>query len=218
MHYAIAAGEPGTQGKPYKFFKFRTENATQKCTKSDEFSIVFDSPEQLQEVCPNEDIVGILTAMGVEVNSTYTYTPTACAKALFRLVEQNAVSWGHDEPDPTPTEEPAMAEAVKKPAKKSAAKKPKSEKKAKAAKAPKEKKPNLQAKARGSVPKTGKIKKLAPNPARVGTNRHLNIEAILGSKTVEEALNNLRNLQPQGGMVDIRFALANKLIEVIGGE
>lgn len=94
--------------------------------------------------------------------------------------------------------------ATAKKAKKSAAKKPKAPKKER----------KLQAKVAGRMAKTGKIKKLGTNPAREGTKRYENLEVILQSKTVESALETLRNMTPPGGMLDIRFALESGLIEV----
>jgi hypothetical protein len=66
--------------------------------------------------------------------------------------------------------------------------------------------------------KTGKIKKLGTNPAREGTKRYENLEVVLQSRTVESALETLRNLTPPGGMVDIRFALESGLIEISGND
>ena len=96
---------------------------------------------------------------------------------------------------------------------------PKKSAKPKAAKKtePKERKKPLQAKVkgRGAVPKEGKIRKLAANPARAGTKRHTNLEVIYASKNVQDALRDLRALPNPGGMDDIRFAVANGLIEIV---
>lgn len=205
MFYAIVNATPGTQGKPYHFYKFKSRGSAQKNAGTDEFSLVFESAEELHSLCPTEDIKGILVSCGVEVPETAT--PNQISHALFLLVSENATSWSAKKEETTQTEEPDMATAKK--AKKTAAKKPKAEKKAKAPK-----KAPLQAKVSGRMAKTGKIKKLGQNPAREGTKRYENLEVILGSKTVESALETLRNMTPPGGMVDIRFAVANGLIEV----
>jgi hypothetical protein len=198
MHFAIVNAPPGTQGKPYRFYKFRTLNTANKCSEVDEFALVYESSEQLKQLCPTDDIRAIVVAMGHEVPENANHD--ALVRALHRLVENEAVSWST-----TQTEEPEVA--TKKAPKKAA--------KPKVAKEKKERKSPLQAKFSGKLTKSGKIKKLAPNPARAGTRRHLNLEVIYNSKTVEDALRDLRNLTTPGGMVDIRFAVANGLIEII---
>ena len=45
-------------------------------------------------------------------------------------------------------------------------------------------------------------------PLRAGTNRYRNMEVIMGSATVAEAMEKLRNLNPApGGGVDIKIAI-----------
>ena len=200
MIYVILNSPPGTQGKAYHFYKFNSEISARKCAKTDEFSLVFESVDGLEVVRSADDIKGILTASGVDVPETAT--KSQMANALFLLVSENATSWSGKNDETTQSEEPDMATAKK-------AKKPKAEKvvKAKAAK-------KVQAKVAGRMAKTGKIKKLGTNPAREGTKRYENIEIILQSKTVESALETLRNMTPPGGMLDIRFALESGLIEV----
>ena len=201
MHYAVVNAPPGTQGKPYRFYKFRTLNVANKCSEVDEFSLVYESPDQLKQLCPSEDIRAILVALGHEVPETANHD--ALVNALHRLVETEATSWSKENEAAQSEEEPEMA-------KKATAKKPA----AKKAAVKKERKVPLQAKANGKMGKTGKIKKLAPNPAREGTKRFTNLEVIYNSKTVEDALRDLRNLPAPGGMADIRFAVANGLIEI----
>ena len=205
MHYAVVNAPPGSSGNAYRFFKFKALSAAHKCPLVDEFALVYEVPEQLQQLCPADDLRAILIACGVEVPDSATHI--MLANALHRLVEENATSWAKESAQ---NGEPEMA-SVKK-AKKAAA-----PKKAKAKKAPapkKERKVPLQAKLKGRMAREGRIKKLGTNPAREGTNRYANLEVILAAKTVEEALRNLRNLPKPGGMVDIRFAIANGLIEV----
>jgi hypothetical protein len=209
MFYVVLNGQPGSQGKAYHFYKFKSENAAKKCARTDDFSLAFESADGLEVVCSADDIKGVLTASGVEVPETAT--KSQMANALFLLVSENATSWSGKNDETTQTEEPDMATAKK--AKKSAAKKPKAEKVAKV-KAPKK----VQAKAPGRMSKTGKIKKLGTNPAREGTKRYENLEVVLQSKTVESALETLRNMTPPGGMLDIRFALESGLIEISGND
>lgn len=210
MHYAVVNAPPGSTGKPYRFFKFRTLNAAHKCQEVDEFALVYESQEQLEMLCHPDDIKGILTAVGVEVPSVVT--ATALAKALHRLVEETATTWSSEKAEETTQEEePDMATAKK-------SKKPaKAKTKTTTKPVKKERKTPLKDKARGPLAQTGKIKVLAKNPAREGTIRHANLEVILNSKTLEEALRNLRNMTPPGGMIDVRFAVANGLIEILNG-
>jgi len=210
MHYAIVNAPPGSQGKPYRFYKFKTLNAANKCSEVDEFALVYESPDQLKQLCPAADLRAILVATGNEVPDSATHD--ALANALHRLTEQNATSWSAEKAEEiTQQEEPDMA--VKKAAAKKSSK-PKAAKPKKEAAPKKERRAPLQAKAKGGMPKAGKIKKLAPNPAREGTKRFTNLEVIYNSKTVEDALRDLRNLPVPGGMTDIRFAVANGLIEI----
>lgn len=205
MIYAIVPGEPGTQGKAYHFFKYKARTSAQKNAGSDEFSLVFESAEELQQLRPTEDLKGILTSSGVDVPETAT--ESQIANALFLLVSENA-TWPAQKEEATQTEEPEMATA-----KKTKSKKAPAEKKAKAPKKV------IQAKTSGRMAKTGKIKKLGvPNPARQGTKRYENLEVVLGSKTVESALETLRNMTPPGGMLDIRFAIESGLIEVTNND
>lgn len=211
MHFAIVNAPPGSTGKPYRFYKFKTLNAAHKCPEVDEFALVYESQEQLQQLCPMEDIRAVLISLGIEVPESVTHA--ALANALHKLTEKNATSWSSEKAEETTLEEePEEMASIKKAAKKSAA--PKKAKAKKAAPVKKERKVPLQAKLTGRMQQTGKIKVLGKNPAREGTNRYDNLAVILASKTVEEALRNLRNLPKPGGMVDIRFALANGLIEV----
>jgi hypothetical protein len=212
MHYAVVNAPPGSQGKPYRFYKFRTLNTANKCSEVDEFSLVYESPDQLKEICPLEDIKAILVSLGHEVPENATHD--ACVNALHRLVEESAITWSAEASEAAQIEEePEMA--AKKATKKTAAKKSAKPKVAKEAKPKKERKVPLQAKVTGKMGKSGKIKKLSPNPAREGTIRHTNLEVIYNSKTVEDALRDLRVLPKPGGMGDIRFAVANGLIEII---
>lgn len=217
MHYAIVNAPPGSQGKPYRFFKFRSLASAHKCPDVDEFALVYESSEQLKQVCPAEDLKAILTAIGQEVPDYISHD--MLAKGLHTLVEENATTWSSEKADEaTQEEEPDMATA-KKTKKAAASKKPQT--KTATAKKPaaekKERKVPVKAKVIGKVEKVGKIKVLAANPARNGTHRYENLEVIFAAKTVEEALRNLRNMTPPGGMLDIRFALANKLIEITNG-
>lgn len=217
MYYAIVAGEAGTQGNAYKFYKFKTENAAVKCAKLDEFSVVFLTEDGLKELCKPEELTGILTAMGVEVNDGYSHE--TLAKAVFRMAEERA-TWASEENPEPPVEQESeeMAAAKKSATKKAKAPKEPKAKKEKVAKAPKEAKPKLQRKKIGKFDPKAKIKKLVKdNPARPGTVRHQNLEIVFSSKTVEEAVAALKGTQ-KGGLVDVKFAIANNLIEVIQPE
>lgn len=217
MHYAIVEAKEGSRGKPYQFFKFRSLKAAHNCPVVDEFALVYESLEQLEQLCHADDLRGILRALGVEIPNNANHA--MLAKALHRLAEESATSWSESEETTQKEEEPEMATAKK--TKKPAAKKAKAAKspKPKVAKPPKErkvaKKRPLQAKITGKLDKSAKIKVLAANPARPGTIRHDNLQVIYAAKTLEEALRNLNNMPKKGGMVDVRFALANGLIEVV---
>lgn len=214
MHYAIVDAPPGATGKPYRFYKFRTLTSAHKCPEVSEFALVYESPEQLKQLCPADDIRAILVAMGHEVPETISHS--ALVDGIHKLVEQTATTWSSEKADETTPEEEEPDMATAKKTKKAAKPKTKTATAKKPA-AKKERKAPLQAKATGRMSQTGKIKVLADNPARKGTHRYDNLEVILAAKTVEEALRNLRNMTPPGGMVDIRFAVANKLIEVTNG-
>jgi hypothetical protein len=212
MHFAVVSAPEGSQGKPYRFFKFRTLNAANKCPDVDEFALVYESEEQLQQLCHADDLKGILRSLGVEIPSNAT--PVMLARALHRLVEENATTWSSEKAEEiTQSEEPEMAE---KKAKKPAAKKPAKPKAEKVAKPKAEKRP-VQAKVSGKLPKESRIKVVGKNPARPGSIRFENLEVIFAAKTVEEALRNLRAMPRKGGMIDIRFAIDNGLIEVANG-
>lgn len=214
MHFAVVDSPPGGQGKPYRFYKFRSLASAHKCPEVNEFALVYESPEQLQQLCPADDIKAILIAVGVDVPDNAGHV--ALANALHKLVEETATTWSSEKAEETtPEEEPDMA-TVKK-AKKSTAKPKTKTATAKKPAVKKERKVPLQAKASGKLAQAGKIKVLAENPARKGTNRYQNLDVILAAKTVEEALRNLRNMTPPGGMVDIRFAVANRLIDITNG-
>lgn len=221
MHFAVVSAPEGSQGKPYMFFKFRTLNAANKCPDVDEFALVYESEEQLQQLCHADDLKGILRSLGVEIPSNAT--PVMLARALHRLVEEKATTWSSEKAEEiTQPEEPEMAEKkAKKPAsKKETVAKPKAEKtvKPKAEKIAKPKaKSSVQAKGGGKLDKAARIKVLTKNPAKPGSIRYENLEVIFAAKTVEEALRNLRAMPRGGGMLDIRFALANGLIEVANG-
>ena len=64
-----------------------------------------------------------------------------------------------------------------------------------------------------------KIKKLAANPARVGTTRHAIVETIFAARTVAEALDSTVSRKDgtdyKLGLPDIYFALENGLIELV---
>lgn len=219
MHFAVVTAPEGSTGKPYRFYKFRSLKAAHKCPEVDEFALVYESEEQLQQLCPADDLWGILRSVGVEIPSNATHV--MLAKALHRLVEENATTWSSEKAEEATQieEEPEMAE---KKAKKPAAKKAKDfSKPKKPAAVAKEKTPKvakkrpLQAKVTGKLPKQGKIKVLGHNTARPGSIRYENLEVIFSAKTVEEALRNLHAMPRKGGTVDLRFALANNLIEII---
>jgi hypothetical protein len=218
MHFAIVDSPSGSQGKPYRFYKFRSLASAHKCPEVTEFALVYESLDQLKQLCPADDIRAILIAVGETVPTSISHE--MLATGLHKLVEQNATTWSSEKAEEaTQEEEPDMATAKK--AKKTAktktatakAKKPAVKKVAEK----KERKVPLKTKATGKMESSGKIKVLAANPARKGTHRYENLEVIFGSKTVEEALHTLRNMTPKGGMLDIRFAVANKLIEVSNG-
>lgn len=213
MHYAVVPAQPGSKGKAYNIYKFRTLKVANNCSEVDEFALVYESPEQLKEISPAEDLRAILVSLGHEVPETATHE--ALARALHKLAEETATTWSSEQAEETTQEEePDMAEkkATKKASPKKSAK-PKAAKKTE----PKERKKPLQAKVkgRGAVPKEGKIRKLVANPAREGTKRHTNLEVIYASKNVQDALRDLRALPNPGGMDDIRFAVANGLIEIV---
>jgi hypothetical protein len=106
MFYVVLNGQPGSQGKAYHFYKFKSENAAKKCARTDDFSLAFESPDGLEVVCSADDIKGVLTASGVEVPETAT--KSQMANALFLLVSENATSWSGKNDETTQTEEPDM--------------------------------------------------------------------------------------------------------------
>jgi hypothetical protein len=111
------------------------------------------------------------------------------------------------------------AELENAPKKKSKSKKAKAPKEPKAPKAPKEKK---ERKPFGNKPAydvtmvitaTGKA-----NPFRQGTFRHRNIEAVIASETVGEALEKLRAFEVSpSNAADIKLAVEHQLITLSGG-
>jgi hypothetical protein len=217
MHYAIVNAPPGSVGKAYRFFKFRSLSSAHKCPEVDEFALVYESMEQLKQICPTDDLKAILVSVGKEVPNFISHE--MLAQGLHKLVEQNATTWSSEKADETTQEkEPDMATA-KKTKKAASAKKPKTKTVAakKPAAAKKERKIPMKTKAVGKMEHAGKIKVIGANNARKGSNRYNNLEVIFAAKTVEEALRNLRNMTPKGGMLDIRFAVANGLIEISNG-
>jgi hypothetical protein len=108
MHYAVVSAPEGSHGKPYRFYKFRSLASAHKCPEVDEFALVYESVEQLEQLCHPDDTKGILVSLGVEVPSTANRS--MLAKALHRLAEENATTWSSEKAEEaTHEEEPDMA-------------------------------------------------------------------------------------------------------------
>ena len=198
------------RNEPYSCFVFSSLEDVHACREIDEHALVFSTPQQLADMLSVSDMEGSF------------YSALEAAKALTSAVQRCATNYRRKANMSEDNDLAAELEAEL--ANPGGGKKPKKEKKAKAAKAPKEPKAKKERSGASPIGKsaydvnmvitpTGKA-----NPFRAGTFRHRNIEAVIGSATVGEALATLRGFEVSpSNAADIKLAVEHGLITLTGG-
>jgi len=191
MFYAICEGDPGSStSPPFRFYKFKTLEEMKPCSVINEYSIVYngDAPRQLAEFCSKDELESILTSLGKPAKfisieqAADNLHQVAMAKAITwkpeKEVDMNNVATVAEPVTPAPVAEAPTPVATQK-------------------------------QSRPRFDKDAKIVCLVDEPPiRAGTNRHRNMQVVMQSATVAEAMEKLRALNPApGGGVDIKIAI-----------
>jgi hypothetical protein len=225
---------------PYSFFVFPNRSIVSKWNEIGEHDLVFSTAQELADTYHSSDVFGVYATLslldGVEVNPQLSLIEAA--KAVFATTTKRAVPYV---PNPVRIKEVTAFEGtaevineldVAAEADEVAAvteKKAKREKKAKAPKEPKapkvkaEKAPKEPKEAKGPRELRHKLyandllinKLLETPPIQPGSNRHRNMQTVIDSLTVGEALRNLRSLTPPGVPADIDLAIEKGAITLV---
>ena len=196
MFYAVCDGIPGSKGPPFLFYKFKTLSAAKKCKAVNENSYVFDGKEtidNLNHLFTREEISSVCEYWNPEEEIEMNKFVTGNTSTVSVVTEKpdadphTRISLELDEMEKVePTTEDAV-EALKK---------------------------IITISSKWS--NESKIIKLMDEPPlKKGTNRYRNMEAVLASQTVGEAITALRNLEPSpGGRMDLRIAEKANAIKI----
>tara|TARA_R110000765_G_C18941028_1_gene607687 strand:- start:1709 stop:2368 length:660 start_codon:yes stop_codon:yes gene_type:complete len=216
MFYAVCDGIPGSKGPPFLFYKFKTLSAAKKCKAVNENSYVFDGKEtvdNLNHLFTREEISSVCEPFGknssvqnfwvlTHEHAKYWNPEEEIEMNKFVTGNTSTVSVVTEKPDADPHTrisleldemekvEPTTEDAVE------ALKK------------------IITISSKWS--NESKIIKLMDEPPlKKGTNRYRNMEAVLASQTVGEAITALRNLEPSpGGRMDLRIAEKANAIKI----
>ena len=187
MYYAICDGVPTTNGPPFRFFKFKTLASMKSCTEIDEYSIVYngEEPHQLEEVVTFDDLTSIWCSFGLEPKKFAGHGHDA--NHVHELTRNRATFWKPKKEETMPNIETDAATN---------------------AATLKQNRPRFN--------KDAKIVLLIKEATlRPGTNRYRNMEIIMSSTTVGEAMKKLRALDSApGGGVDIKIAIKAGVIKL----
>lgn len=216
MFYAICDGVPGSDGPPFLFYKFKTLKAVKTCKAVNEHSYVFDGKEtvdRLNHLFTKEEITSVCEPFGKPSSAENFWVLTA-SKAKYwkpeeeakmnRFVKGDTSSVGvvTEQPDVDPhtritleldemeKDEPTVGQAFDA-IKKIVDVKPKWDNECKI------------------------IRLMDEPPIKQGTNRYRNMQVVLASQTVGEAISALRKLEPApGGRMDLRIAVKAGAIKI----
>lgn len=225
--YLVIQNYHGSARKePYSCFVFDSLADAAACSEVDEHAVVFSTAQQLADMLSVSELEGMYMVLSPESGHRRGgfYSALEAAKALTHAVQRCATNYRKQK---TMTNEDTdlaaeLAAELEHPISKNA-KKPKRAKKEPLEKPKKEKKPKkdngrnpigkLAYDVTMTITPTGKA-----NPFREGTFRFRNIEAVIGSATVGEALAALRGFEVSpSNAADIKLAVEHGLITLSGG-
>ena len=194
MFYAICEGFPGSSGPAYIVYKFPTLESMKPCEAVNEYSIIYngDSHRQLIDFCSLEELIEIATCLCIAFTGTEEVKFVSLQQAadyVHSVVVKKAKLWKPEKESDMSTVHVDQFNN-------------------KAQKAEKEVRPRFE--------KTTKIVSLMVDPPiRSGTNRYRNMQVVLASQTVGEAISALRKLDPApGGRMDLRIAVKAGAIKI----
>jgi hypothetical protein len=187
MYYVICTRAEEQDGPLYQFYKFESLEDMRYCELVDEYSVVYngEAADQLAECCTKDELDMIWRMCDFDHDSLAHLNKSYIAQEVHLTVVGKAILWKPDKETTMSSVAPLVHED------------------APVTEAPKAKQ------SRPRFNKNAKIVPLidAPN-LREGTNRYRNMQVILASATVAEAMDQLRALQPApGGGVDIKIAI-----------
>lgn len=203
----------------YSCFLFSNLKDVDACNEIDEHSLVFSTPQQLADMLSVRELEGMYLTLEPDAGHRRGgfYTALEAAKAVTSAVQRRATSYKRIR---TMNDDQTLADELKAELENpgTAPKKGKKAKAAKEPKTPKEPKPKKEKKASAigksafhveqAISPTGK-----ENPFRAGTFRHRNIEVVIASATVGEALEKLRSFEVSpSNAADIKLAVEHELI------
>ena len=216
MFYAICDGVPGSDGPPFLFYKFKTLKAAKMCKAVNKDSYVFDGKEtvdRLNHLFTKEEITSVCEPFGKHSSAENFWVLTE-SKAKYWKPEKelnmnkfvtgstSSVGVVTEQPDVDPhtritleldemeKAEPTAEEAIEA-IKKIVTIKPKWSDESKI------------------------VKLMEEPPLKQGTNRYRNMQVVLASQTVGEAISALRKLDPApGGRMDLRIAVKANAIKI----
>jgi hypothetical protein len=225
---------------PYSFYVFNGRGIISKWKEIGPHDFVFSTAQELADSYPIIDLLGVYRTLsildGVPVNSDLSQIEIA--KAVFTLTTRKAVSYSppqvrtievdafegtveivNELDQAAAADEVAAVEEKKsrrtKKAKEPKAAKPKKEKAVKAPKEPKEPKGSRELRHKLYANTLLIDKQMETPPIQPGSNRYRNMQVVIDSLTVGEALRNLRTLTPPGVPADIDLAIAKGAITLV---
>ena len=212
MFYAICDGVPGSDGPPFLFYKFKTLKAVKTCKAVNEHSYVFDGKEtvdRLNHLFTKEEITSVCEPFGKPSSAENFWVLTASKAKYWKPEEEtkmnrfvkgdtSSVEVVTEQPDVDPhtritleldemEKQGGPFDAIKK----------------------------IVDVKQGWSNECKIIKLMDEPPIKQGTNRYRNMQVVLASQTVGEAITALRKLDPApGGKTDIRIAVKAGAIKV----
>tara|TARA_R100000655_G_scaffold33022_1_gene65135 strand:- start:12088 stop:12759 length:672 start_codon:yes stop_codon:yes gene_type:complete len=212
MFYAICDGVPGSDGPPFLFYKFKTLKAVKTCKAVNEHSYVFDGKEtvdRLNHLFTKEEITSVCEPFGKPSSAENFWVLTASKAKYWKPEEEtkmnrfvkgdtSSVEVVTEQPDVDPhtritleldemEKEGGSFDAIKKT-------------------------PDVK---KGWSNECQIIKLMDEPPIKQGTNRYRNMQVVLASQTVGEAISALRKLDPSpGGRMDLRIAVKAGAIKI----
>lgn len=204
MFYAICDGVPGSSGPPFLFYKAETLGDLHSCPYINETSLIFDGNEnvhRLNYLFTKDEIRGVCEPFN-RFPSAENFWVIVHGKAKHWKPEEETqmnVVKGHTSTVGVVTEQPDVDPHTRITLELDEM----------------EKAEPAVTKVTTSNKDHEIVKLVDEPPIRKGTNRYRNMEVILASKTVGEAISALRKLDPApGGKTDITIALKAGAIEL----
>jgi hypothetical protein len=205
----------GTAKHPYSAIHFPSRGLVSKWKGLDKHhDVVFSSAVELGDKLHLHDLEGLYTALaltfGEKHSPAHEMLPMDMARSIYVWTAKRAKPYSEGRNVDTDTDELQEAEADAAAAKRAPSPKSAMPRAVKVPGEPKERSLTHKVYANDQT-----IKRLldAP-PIASGSNRYRNMETVMASKTVGEALQALKNLTPKGVPADIDLAVAKAAIEI----